>query len=273
MKKVVLLCMFLGMAAYAGADVPTTGLQLHLDASSLAGYSNGQTVSTWTDTSGAGNNATSAGAPKYVANAINGLPVISIPGTSDRYGNWINGAGWGVGAGNNFYAIPTITDVKTIAMVFKPTSNSYFSYAPIMAGPTSDDYGMHGDCHYGNAYWDCGYSIDSVLNSTLAVNGTVAAGGGGYTGVDYDHFSVVTIQLASGTPFDLGFLAHTARYNDYNEYGMQIAELLVYNQQLSAGQLAGLTQDLGAKYGIAVTPEPATLALFGIGACLLRRKK
>mgnify|MGYP003745849517 FL=1 len=255
-----------GIVCWAEAAYTSTGLALHLDAGSLAGYSSGDTVAVWTDLAGGDHNATSAGTPTYVANALNGLPVIKIDGTSDRYGN-------GLPNSYDFYAIPTVSDVKTIAMVFKPTSNSYYTWAPIMAGPTGDNYGWHGDTHWGNAYWDYAYSVSSIANSNLAING-IGGYNGGYTGVDYDAFHVITMQLAAGTPFDLGFLAHTARYNDYNTYGMEIAELMVYTQQLSTAQLEQLTAHLGNKYGIAVAvPEPGTLVLLGLGACLLKRGK
>jgi hypothetical protein len=53
---------------------------------------------------------------------------------------------------------------------------------------------------------------------------------------------------------------------------MQIAELLVYNQQLSASQLSGLTVELGSKYGISVVPEPITMTLMGLGGLLVMRR-
>ena len=259
MKKIVL---FLAVCGFVGSA--QAGLALHLDASSLTGYNTGDTVSTWADLAGGDNTAVSAGTPTYVANAINGKPVIQIDGTSDRAGN-------GLPASYDFYSIPTVSGVKTIAMVFKPTSNTYYTWAAMMAGPTGDNYGWHGDTHWGTAYWDYAYSVGSIANSDLAIDGTGGINGG-YTGVDYDNFHVITIQLAGGTPFDLGFLAHTARYNDTNTYGMQIAELMVYNQQLSALELGQLTGSLGNKYGIAVVPEPTTLAFLGLGAYVFRMK-
>jgi hypothetical protein len=264
-RKIVLLSMVLGIASYAGADIPTTGLQLHLDASSLTGYSNGDTVANWQDLAGGDNSGTSTGTPTYVTNVLNGLPVIKIDGTSNRSGGTLPNS-------NDFYSIPTIANVKTIAMVFKPTSNTYYSWSAMMAGPTSDNYGWHGDTHWGNAYWDYAYSINSIQGAKVRVDG-LAEFDGGRNGVDYDHFNVVTIQLAAGTPFDLAFLAHTARYNSTNVYGMEIAELLVYNQQLSASDLSGLTVTMGAKYGIAVVPEPMTLGLLGFGGLLALRRR
>ncbi len=259
MKKFALVTILLSLAGLTNA-----GLQLHLDASSLTGYSDGDSVTTWVDLAGGDNSAVSTGTPTYVANALNGKAVIKIAGTSDRYGN-------GKAAEYDFYSIPTISNVQTIAMVFKPTSNSYYTWAPIMSGPTADNYGWHGDTHWGNAYWDYAYSVGSIANSTLRINGNAPVNGG-YTGVDYDNFSVITIQLAAGTPFDLGYLAHTARYNNYNEYGMEIAELLVYDTPLSDAQVVGLAYSLGQKYGIQVIPEPMTISILGLGALLLRKK-
>jgi hypothetical protein len=263
MKKFIVLTVILSLTAFVQAAIPTAGLQLYLDASSLTGYNTGDSVTTWVDLAGGDNSAVSTGTPTYIANALNGKAAIKIAGSSDRNG-------YGLTSEYDYYAIPTVSNVQTLALVFKPTSNTYYTWSTIMSGPTSDNYGMHGDTHWGNAYWDYAYSIDSLANSALRVNGGAAINGG-YTGVDYDNFSIITIQLAAGTQFDLGFLAHTARYNNYNEYGMEVAELLVYNQQLSNSQLNQLTMELGDKYGIAV-PEPITIALMGLGACLLRRK-
>jgi hypothetical protein len=224
------------------AAYPTAGLQLHFDAGSLTGYNDGDVVALWPDLAGGDNNGTSAGTPTYVANGFNGKPLIRIDGTSDRYNN-------GLPKSYDFYAFPAILNVKTIAFVFKPSSSTYYSWAPMMAGPTSENYGWHGDTHWGNAYWDYAYSYNSLQNSNLAIDG-VGGYNGGWTGVDYDNFHLITIQLAAGTQFDLAFLAHTARYNDYNVYGMDIAELLIYNQSLSTADLQTLQNELAHKYGI-----------------------
>jgi hypothetical protein len=250
--SLILIALLLGTSVF-GAPPVQNGLVLDLDASSLTGYTNGQTVPSWPDLAvadGNANNATSTGTPTYVSNAINGKPIIRIDGTSDSTGTSLP-------AQHDFYSIsPTVKDVKTIALVFKPTSNTYYTWAPIMSGPTSDDYGWHGDTHWGNAYWDYSYTIDSINNSTLIIDGNsnAAPSGGGYKGVDYDNFHVVIIKLADGsTPFNLGFLAHTARYNGDNEYGMQIAELLVYNRHITDVEENKIGYYLTGKYGIATT--------------------
>lgn len=242
MRQLAVILAIFGTLGLTWAAYPTTGLQLHLDASSLTGYTDGSVVATWPDLAGGDNNATSAGTPTYVANGLNGKPIIRIDGTSDRNNNDLPKS-------YDFYSFPSILNVKTIAFVFKPSSSTYWTWSAMMAGPTNDNYGWHGDTHWGNAYWDYGYSYNSLQNSDMAIDG-VGGYNGGWTGVDYDNFRLITIQLAAGTQFDLAFLAHTARYNDYNVYGMDIAELLIYNQSLSAADLATLQNELAHKYGL-----------------------
>ena len=68
--------MYFGAAPASAAPPVTTGLTLHLDASTL-GLSDGATVTTWTDVSGLANDATlSAGTPIYKTGVLNGEPVI-----------------------------------------------------------------------------------------------------------------------------------------------------------------------------------------------------
>ena len=86
MKKLALTLIICGMVSIACAAYPTAGLQLHLDASQLNGYRDGDVVAAWPDLAGGDNNATSAGTPTYIANALNGKPAIKIEGTSDRTG-------------------------------------------------------------------------------------------------------------------------------------------------------------------------------------------
>ncbi len=71
------------------ASVPISdGLVLHLDANSIAGVSDGNPISLWTDLSGVGNHATQTTAgiqPVYdaIAADFNGMPVIHFDGSDD----------------------------------------------------------------------------------------------------------------------------------------------------------------------------------------------
>lgn len=69
------------------AGVPTNGLILSLDASSLAQQlAAGSAVTLWTDGSGRGNDAVAGpGAPVLVANSINGRPAVRFDGVDDSF--------------------------------------------------------------------------------------------------------------------------------------------------------------------------------------------
>lgn len=59
------------------------GLVLWLDASTLVGLDDGDPVTTWTDGSGEGNDATGVNDPTYRTNQLNGLPVVRFTGDVD----------------------------------------------------------------------------------------------------------------------------------------------------------------------------------------------
>ncbi len=84
--SVVLSLLGLSLGTSLAADpAGVTGAVLWLDASQLTGLTDGQTVSTWTDMSGNGNNATlSKGAPKYRTNVLNGQPIMRFT-TADMF--------------------------------------------------------------------------------------------------------------------------------------------------------------------------------------------
>jgi len=66
------------------ADVVTDGLTARFDSTDLTALSNGDTVTSWSDASGSGNNlgtdADTNGSPTLVSNGRNGLPVVSFNG-------------------------------------------------------------------------------------------------------------------------------------------------------------------------------------------------
>jgi len=66
-----------------GAAIPDS-VVLQLDAQALSGYSDGDTVSTWPDESGEGNDATN-GTSVYRASGFNGYPSVEFDGTDDNY--------------------------------------------------------------------------------------------------------------------------------------------------------------------------------------------
>jgi len=74
-----------------------SALKLWLKADAITGISSGNPVATWSDSSGAGNNATQttgANQPLYISNVLGGLPVVRFDGVNDVFNlpNLLNGA-------------------------------------------------------------------------------------------------------------------------------------------------------------------------------------
>jgi hypothetical protein len=241
---------FAVMAMMASAQVPvTSGLLLDLNADSL-NLTNGATVSTWADTSGNGNVATnSSGTPTFVANGPGGHAYVGIKGSlsADGYSYTGNNSDY-------FNLQNTISGVQTIAMVVRRTSNNYYGTSGgqgiCMFGGTSAGSWVSapwaGDNQYGTAF--CGNNADpAVLYGNVYINGG-SGNQADYTAVS-DQFQVLyfTIQQGWGVNLTMDQIATDSQWNSY-VFGMDVAELLVYNRALSSGEQASVTSYLTAKY-------------------------
>jgi len=256
--------LFLALAPTTFAQPVTSGLLLDLKADSL-NLNNGATVSTWADTSGNGNIATSSGAPTYVANGLNGHAYVSIRGSLSA-----DGYSWTGNDSDYFNLQNTISGVQTIAMVVRRTSNNYYGTSggqgiSMFGGNNTGSWvsaPWAGDNNYGTAF--CGDNADpSVKYGSAYINGG-SGNQASYTGV-LDQFQVLyfTIQQGWGVNLTMDQIATDTSWNPH-VWGMDVAELLVYNTALSSADQASVTSYLTGTY-ITPVPEPATLSLMGIG--------
>jgi hypothetical protein len=250
MKRLAMFLTVCGIASYASAGVPvTTGLQLQLEADSL-GLNNGDTVSTWTDLSGGNHTAVNtAGSPTYVASGLNGHAYVSIKGSLSA-----DGYSW-TGNNNDYFNLTNpVVGVQTIAMVIRRTSNNYYGtsggHGISMFGGTSEGSWVSapyaGDNQYGTAF--VGNNADpSVLYGNVYINGG-SGNQADYTAV-LDRFQVLyfTIQQGWGVNLRMDQIATDSEWNPY-VWGMDLAELLVYNTALSSADQASVTSYLTAKY-------------------------
>lgn len=261
MKKLALFLTVCVIAGYASAQVPvTSGLLLDLNADSL-NLTNGATVSTWADISGNGNVATnSSGTPTYVANGPGGHAYVGIKGSLSA-----DGYSW---TGNNsdyFNLQNTVSGVQTIAMVVRRTSNNYYGTSGgqgicMFGGNSSGSWvsaPWAGDNQYGTAF--CGNNADpAVLYGNVYINGG-SGNQADYTAVS-DQFQVLyfTIQQGWGVTLTMDQIATDSQWNSY-VFGMDIANMLVYNRALTSGEQASVTSYLAAKY------FPVTISIAKVG--------
>ena len=87
------------------------------------------------------------------------------------------------------------------------------------------------------------------------------------------------INGALQSTFDVGTasllgLVVGARVNLGNRSEVDIADFQIHDERLSGADRLAITEALGAKYNIAVIPEPSTAALLmlGLSALLVRRR-
>jgi len=251
------------LVSFGASSMPImSGLELWLDASTL---STGTTsVSTWSDQSGNGRNATqtiSGNTPTYTANnpLFLNRPTVSFDGndflTSDLASTM------GITGGS----------ARTIFFVFSQDS----ALSRNILG-----YGANG----GNQLFDiaaAGQEISGHFYSTPFVNGSQTFTLNQMTvgSVIYDsnafqafqHDASFNGQTVSTTAYplntgDSAFKIGGGVYSSYNSFNGDIAEILVYSGALSASDRGMVDNYLYTKYTTAASvPEPTTLALLGVG--------
>lgn len=272
MKKALLLLAACGLAGYVSAAVPVTaGLQLHLQADSL-GLNDGDTVSSWTDLAGGDNNAiNTGGSPTYVANGLNGHAVVSITGSLSA-----DGYSW-TGQENDYFNLASpVHNIQTVAMVFRRTSNNYYGGDVSMFGSEPTGWvneAFNGDGTYGTAFWGSG-ADPAVRYGDLRVNGvSIGAGNAEYTSAPASYsIMVFRIQQGWGSDININQIASATDHNSH-VWGMDVAELLVYNTFLSASDVTAVESYLTDRYF--VVPEPASASLIALSAAAffgMRRK-
>ena len=270
---VAAILVLVGLAtSAAGAQI------LELDAAQGIAVTNGQ-VTSWTNQVGAGQVFASdfGNNPSFLVNAVHGRPAVGF----NEDGPFAENQAL---TSHNF---GTTSQELTVVLVAAPTANfgNYGGLLSTDAGPGTFDARV-------------GFNVDQRSPSTpdfrtLNVEG---AKGGDDTGVNlktdsqpFGTFVVLTVTYSDvqaqlfvngrpegirpstpgrgGNPVALRDVRIGARSygGEYNYFTGEIAEVQIYDTALTAGQRRDVELALGAKYGIGIVPEPASVLLFAVG--------
>lgn len=211
------------------------GLVLRMDASQIAGTSNGEQVNTWNDVSAASNNAvrqagSSTGYPQYVSNGINGLPVVRFNSS--------------VGNGGDFFKFNRISTIRTVFWVLKENAN--LNDGHFLLGDSST-YDFHRGLSASRTLWDATYSAANIRNGTTKLMGNPVVGT--TTSLPSGSFQLVSLVTSGNVSADQICQDRTF----HGSWQGDIAEVLIYDRALTGDEENQVGTYLGYKYGLATS--------------------
>lgn len=240
---------------FSPPDISNCTVWLHADGLSL---NDGDTIQTWTDDSGAGNDFTEAfsgNRPVFKTNIVNGKPVARFAAASQQKlsasSNFLSGY-----SGATLFVVSkhpgNSTGYKTLAIIrafsdadpafyILNLSNSYsvewrLHYSVGEKTLNTDETSISGTWWVAALEWD-GTDLKGYRNGTERA--TTAAGSG---------------TIGSGSTPRIGDGASDANFMDGD-----IAEVVLYSRGLNTSERDQVTQYLGDKYGISVVTSGATV--------------
>jgi DMSO/TMAO reductase YedYZ molybdopterin-dependent catalytic subunit len=250
--------------ATTAPEAPQTvsGLRLWLDASKITGLADGAAVTSWSDSSGLGNDAVQATGtkqPSYQTNEVNGLPVVQFDGNSDDLA--ITNA--------NALSVLNAASGLTVFTVCAPSTVNANTRQLInwsTDGATNTNRFKYGQRLTTSGVW----ALSSrILNADTQINNEGSATSTGYhilgAIMDYSANSA-TMRLdgavdatgaagtAAGTTTAANSLALTigSRADGAAEFWLgNIAEIITYDRTLTGGEIATIESYLTTKYALA----------------------
>jgi hypothetical protein len=229
--------------------IPRAGMQVWLQADSITGLTDGQAVSTWSDSSGNGRNATqptAANRPVYKTNIKNGKPVVRFTGTNSQF----------------------LTFGQLAALQFDPASQRFTIFVVyfVALGNTGSflTWRMTGNGGYqtfttinAQGIHLRGTTANSPVISTQAWNIGVWVGESNTTGDLYRNSALEVDNAVVGTETPLSTIdvllgARRSTNNTDTTFPLtgDIAEVIAYNRVLTTDESKKVTQYLKEKYAL-----------------------
>lgn len=232
--------------AFRSINDPTdiAGCQLWLDAGQEA-YSDDDPVNTWHDQSGNSRDYTAGDAPTFKENIVNSLPIIRFNGSSD----YLKKAGfvWTSGPFTVFFVLSETTYTNYPAFMGEYSDNvthGWFVFASNDSGNHKAAIGKAGVIH--------SFS-DLVVTNTFQILTFRSPGiDGGDIDVDVwrnnDPASATLTLTTISTPANSCIGA--AREGTFDRFNGDIAEIIIYNLELTESNRIAVEQYLSKKYDI-----------------------
>ncbi len=221
------------------AGVGDAGInELWLKAEDIA-QANGSTVSSWSDASGNGHNASSSGGnqPTYRTTSANGQPAVRFDGIDDDFND------------------AHVYSGRTVFAVFNASSSTQ-SNADLaqLWGNYGDGVQLSIDPRSGNLR---GFSFDGNGSTTGAVslNGASPAGfveDGNAQQWAYDSWNVVSVEFDATTTINRQVIGSLLPALNNHNFGGDMAELIVYSDVMNTAQRKIIQNYLAAKYGVTI---------------------
>lgn len=233
-----------------------SGLKLWLDASDTATITPGATF-TWADKSGQGNNATqgtAASQPTSGTRTLNSLNVLDFDGSNDRL--VLPSGLYPLPQGDNTVFIVCMTDnaAKSAQLPISGMSSTNHRYRISYAGGTTFGV-LNGTVETTAAYTiNTSPHILAMLRSNASVYGTI----------DGTAIASTTVNGASNSINSLAIGAFGTSNTSGNFDGI-IAEIVIYDRDLSASEANQVQTYLATKWNITISPIawPGSIAGFG----------
>ncbi len=227
----------------------TDGLYLFAAVDNVTMARDGAPVWNWTDYSGTGHNMTlRGGSPTYIANAVNGKPVIRFSGEDAAY-----------------YRFTTCEDTRTVFLVLKEDASAAGDQlmAPVLGncGPSSEWGGTTPDfCRGENkaifntntdgSVFTGDFVHPQVKTAEVRVNGTVV---NALTAPVPNSMSILSIGIKNPEWGAWADQIGRDRDNTTRAWKGDYAEVIIYNRELTAKEIQRMGVYLQNKYGIAGT--------------------
>ena len=222
-------------AGSASAQLPVTnGLRLRLDASALTGLTNGQTVTTWADTSTNANHATAAATGSvatYQTNALNGKAVVRFNPNGQASFNFTR----------------RVSDIRTVFWVFKKPSTGFIFF---LGDSASSDFDP------GDPYFWRTSTPDAIEFGTTKLMGNVV--NGNTTLVPINAYSLLSLLTTGNVQADR--LSLDRSYLGRSWTG-DMAEVLIYNRVLTTEEERIVGSYLADKWGLTTAYPPFKLGV------------